>query len=958
MKSTVFRRAIAALPLLALTQPIAAQDDPPAPPADTVQSTTGWGHPVYDIAPDPAVRFGVLENGMRYAILRNGTPQGTAVIRFGFDVGWIDEGEQELGLAHMLEHMAFNGSTNVPEGEMIKLLERLGLAFGADTNASTGFEDTIYKLDLPRTDPDLVDTALMLMRETASELTIADEAVDRERGIIQSETRTRNNFSIRRIKDYFQFIAPGTRYATRFRADGTDAIIDTAPGATVRDLYSRFYRPDNAALVIVGDLDPDVVEASIRDRFGDWQAPETPRVEVDKGTLDLSRGPAAANFVDPDVQYLVTIDRFAPYQDRKPTVAETDQSRLISLGTAILNRRLQTIANAADAPIIGASASSSDFFDIQRQAQLVVQAREGEWQRALEVGEQEWRRAVEYGFTDAELAEQLANFEQRYRDAASQQDTRRNSQLADGILSTARRERIFVSPQTTYDLFLAQKPSITAAAVSQAFARHYALTDPLIHVSTKQAIPDAQETILDVWRASQTQPVAAPLDTSGLEFAYTDFGPPSAIADDTVIDDLGVRTIRFANNVRLNLKPTDFEKGRLRFAIRVGSGQLSIPEDEIAQAVFLSAVSALGGLGQHGYDELRQILAGRRVTYGFDAGADMFTVRGIGTMADLPLQMQLSAAYLSDPGLRPEMLTRWQALIPPYIAQLDATPQAVARSQVPQILSDGNPRFGVPSEDRLEAVTLEDARRIVSQRIGTAPVEISVVGDFDSDAVIGAVASSFGALPPRAATLDSHESERVAHFADDRRERVLTHAGAPDQALAMTYWPTTDDDDAQEEATMQMLATVMRLEMLDRIREELGASYSPSAGSSMSHIYRDFGTFSTSVVVEPGQADEVFEVVDEIAQDFRSAPVDADLLERARKPLLEKIALSRRENGWWLGIIDEAQLRAERLDRVRSYEDRIRAITPEMLQQAALRYLDPAQELRIRIVHESLVDAE
>ena len=187
---------------------------------------------------------------------------------------------------------------------------------------------------------------------------------------------------------------------------------------------------------------------------------------------------------------------------------------------------------------------------------------------------------------------------------------------------------------------------------------------------------------------------------------------------------------------------------------------------------------------------------------------------------------------------------------------------------------------------------------------------------------------------------------------------MLTHAGAPDQALAMTYWPTTDDDDAQEEATMQMLATVMRLEMLDRIREELGASYSPSAGSSMSHIYRDFGTFSTSVVVEPGQADEVFEVVDEIAQDFRSAPVDADLLERARKPLLEKIALSRRENGWWLGIIDEAQLRAERLDRVRSYEDRIRAITPEMLQQAALRYLDPAQELRIRIVHESLVDAE
>jgi len=954
------RRILAALPLLALAlaHPLVAQDVPASPPAEAAQATTGWGHPIYDIAPDPAVRFGVLDNGLRYAILHNGTPEDTAVIRFGFDVGWIDETEEELGLAHMIEHMAFNGSKNVPEGEMIKLLERLGLAFGADTNASTGFEDTIYKLDLPRTDPEMFNTALMLMRETASELTIADDAVDRERGIIQSETRTRNSYAIRRFKHYFEFVAPDTRYATRFRADGTEEIIDTAPGQTLRDLYARFYRPNNAALVIVGDLDPDEIEDKIISRFADWQIPATPRTEIDKGAVDLARGPAAANFVDPDVQHVVVIDRFAPYQDRRPTIAETERSRLLSLGTAILNRRLQKIANAADAPIISGDASASDFFDIQRQAQVQLQAREGEWQRALEVGEQEWRRAVEHGFTAAELAEQLANFEQRYRDSAAQQDTRRNSQLADAILSTARRERIFVSPQTTYELFLAQKPTITAEAVSRAFARHYALSDPLIHVSTKQAIPDSEATILDVWRASEAQAVEAPQDASGLAFGYTDFGAASAIADDAMIADLGVRTIRFDNNVRLNLKPTAFEKGRLRFAIRVGSGQLAMPEEEMAQAVFLSTVSALGGLGKHGYDELRQILAGRRVTYGFDSGEDMFTVRGSGTMADLPLQMQLSAAYFSDPGLRPEMLTRWQAIVPPYIAQLDATPQAVARSQVAQIVSNGNPRFGIPPEEKLLGVTLADTQQLVSKQFASAPIEISVVGDFDSEAVIDAVASSFGALPPRAASLDSLESERVAQFTGDRSERVLTHAGAPDQALAMTYWPTTDDDDAQEEATMQLLAIVMRLEMLDRIREELGASYSPAAVSSMSHIYRDFGTFSTSVVVEPGQADEVFAVVDAIAEEFRSAPVDADLLNRARTPLLEKIALSRRENGWWLGIIDEAQLHPERLDRVRSYEDRIRNVTAEMLQQAAQLYLDPAEALRIRIVHESLAPTQ
>ena len=958
MAAPSLRRILAALPLLALAQPLLAQDAPAALPAEKEQPRTGWGYPVYDIAPDPAVRFGMLDNGMRYAILRNDTPEDTVALRLGFDIGWIDETEQELGLAHMIEHMAFNGSTNVPEGEMIKLLERLGLAFGADTNASTGFEDTIYKLDLPRTDEALIDTALMLMRETASELTIADDAVDRERGVIQSETRTRNNFAIRRLKHYLQFVAPGTRYATRFRADGTEQVIDTAGGAVLRDLYRRYYRPDNAALVVVGAVDPAAMEEKIRTLFGNWAPADAPPPEADKGHVDLARGAAATNFVDPDVQHVVVIDRFAPYVERRPTLAETDQARLVALGTAIVNRRLQKLANAPDAPIISGGASASDFFDIQRQAQLRIQAREGEWERALEVGEQEWRRAVEFGFTEAELAEQLANFEQRYRDGAAQQDTRRNTALADGILSTARRNRLFVTPATTYANFLAQKPGITAEAVSQAFAKHYVLSDPLIHVSTKQPIPDAEATILDAFRASQAKPLKPVADRIGDAFAYTDFGPPSAIVEDTQIADLDIRTLRFANNVRLNLKPTPFEKGKVRFAIRLGSGQLALPEDRKPQAMFLSSVSALGGLGRQDYDALRQTLAGRRLTYGFDVGADRFRVGGITTMADLPLQLQLSAAYLTDPGLRPEMLARWQAIVPPYVAQLDATPQAVARAQVPQIVTDGNPRFGTPGEAALEAVTLEDTRALVADQLAHAPIEISVVGDFDSEAVIAAVGASFGALPQRAEALAPFDAARQVHFTGDRSERVLTHAGAPDQALAMTYWPTDDDSDAQEVATMQMLALTMRLELLERIREELGASYSPSAGSGMSGIYDGYGTFSTSVVVEPGQADEVFAAVDAIAERFRERPVEADLLERARRPLLEKIALSRRENGWWLGVLDEAQLRADRLDRVRSYEDRIRAVTPAMLQAAAQRYLDPTQALRFRVVHESLAPTE
>lgn len=957
MTRSIMRRALMALPLLALAGPLAAQSSS-APAASAIADTTGWGLPIHDIAPDPAVRFGTLPNGLHYAILRNTTPERAVVVRFGFDIGWVDEADDELGLAHFIEHMAFNGSTKVPEGEMIKLLEREGLAFGADTNASTGFEDTIYKLDLPRNDPELLDTALMLMRETASELTIAPEAVDRERGVIQSETRTRNTYAIRRIKHYLKFIAPETRYAARFRADGTNENVDGAPATRLKDLYARYYRPDNAALVIVGDIDPDAVQKQVEAHFASWNARPDPIADVDGGIVDLARGPAAANFVDPAVENMVVVDRFAEYRRHESTVSDFRHSLLSALGRAMLNRRFERIANAPDAPILSGGVSAGDFFELYDQSTMTLQAKEGEWQQALRIGEQEWRRAMEFGFTEAELAEQMANFTRGYRDAAEQQNTRRSESMATAILSTAKTRRLFVLPQTSWELFQAFAEDITPDMVADAFRSDYALGKPLIHVSSKQPIAGGEQTILDEFAASQAVAVTAPQGGALGEFGYTDFGHAGAIASDTVVADLGFREIRFANNVRLNLKRTDFEQNKVRFTIRIGSGGLSLPDDSMGTAMFLSSTMHSGGLGKHSFDELRQILAGRDVTHGLSVQGDQFSVAGQTTMVDLPLQMQLTAAYLSDPGFRTEALTRWQALLPPYLARADATPQSVAQFQLPQIITDNNPRFGIPAKEKLESVTLEAARAQTLAQLTSAPIEISVVGDIDEAAVIAAVASSFGALPTRQDKLEPFTASRQAHFTTRREPVTLLHAGAEDQALAQVYWPTTDDGDAQEEATLRLLATVMRLELLEEIREKLGASYSPGATSSMSDTFEGFGSFSVSVVVEPGQADAVFAVIDTIARSLRETPVDADLLDRARKPMLEQLALSKRENSYWLGVMSEAQLRASRLDRFRDYEARLRNVTPAMLQAAAARYLLDNQALRIRIVHKSLAPSE
>ncbi len=254
--------------LLASTTALAATSTLPSPIAaqDTLQQPAS-GEPVWyfeqsDVPVDQGYTFGRLDNGMRYILRQNATPEGTAMVRMRIDSGSLDETETERGLSHFLEHMAFNGSKGIPEGEMIKLLEREGLAFGADTNASTGFDAITYMLNLPRNDEALLDTALMLMRETASELTIAPDAVDRERGVVLAERRDRANYAQRAQEDNFRFIAPGARFADRLPI-GTLEVLQTGSAKDLRGLYQRSYTPANTVLVIVGDYPVGVMEANL-----------------------------------------------------------------------------------------------------------------------------------------------------------------------------------------------------------------------------------------------------------------------------------------------------------------------------------------------------------------------------------------------------------------------------------------------------------------------------------------------------------------------------------------------------------------------------------------------------------------------------------------------------------------------------------------------------------------------
>lgn len=916
----------------------------------TITSETGWGFPVYDIPADPAVRYGVLDNGMKYAIMKNATPQKQVVLRMGFDVGFVDELPGQYNSSHFIEHMAFNGSTHVPEGEMIKLLERNGLAFGADTNASTSFEETIYKLDLPRNDAELLDTGLMLMREVGSELTIEPAAVDRERGVLQSEIQTRNTFGLRNIVDYFLFIAPGTKFAENLANPAQPATTAAITADQLRAAYARYYRPDNATLVVVGDIDPAEVEGKIKARFSDWQKPQTPLPDLDTGKINLDRQPEANVFVDPAIPYQVMIDRFGPYRDHPTTIAEGRRMMLVGLASAIVNRRLAKITRQADAPILGGDVSASDFFDLAAQSTMIGVAKDGEWQKALATLEHEYRRAMEFGFTQAELTEALANMETGIRNGAEREATRRSADLAGAILGTVSKESLFVAPSTRLEIFEQIKADATPEAVHNAYKQAFAGSAPLIHVSSKLPIEGGADAVLATYSTATKQAVAPPVEQALAEFGYSDFGPAGTVVSDTTVDDLGFRELRFANNVMLNLKKTDFKDKEILFHIRVGSGELAFGKEYPAEPTFMNSMFASAGLGKHSLDELQQILAGQNIAVGFGTAGDHFHMSGSTKAADVKRQMQVSAAFLTDPGYRPEADERWQALIPPYVARLDATPQSVAQSKVPNIIANGDPRFGVPSEEVLLSANLDELKAVITPLMADAPIEITVVGDIDENAVIEAVAETFGALPTRKAELEEYAEAREVSFAKDRSPRTLYHTGAADQGMIQVVWPTTDDDDYQQEVIGRLATEALQLRLTEVLREELGATYSPSAGLSMSDVYDDFGYASAVAIVAPENQGKVFEVIETITAELRDKPIDEDILNRARNPMLERLTQRRRENGYWLGIMEAAQLEADRLDRTRNYETLLRSVTPEQIQAFARQYFRTGEELRVAIV--------
>ncbi len=943
---------------------------------DGATRTAAWNSEKSEYTPDNSIIYGKLDNGLTYAIKPNNRPQNQILLRMAIDFGSAAEANNELGLAHFIEHMAFNGTTNVPEGEMIKILERLGLSFGADTNASTGYTQTQYTLNIPNLDPETLDQSLFLMRETASEILFNPEAVDRERGIILEEKRVRENFQARSSRASVELFYPDTFYETR-NPIGSEEILKNAPAKRMKILYKRYYTPDRTKLVVVGPVDPVKIEKMIVEKFSSWRGESRSLGEFDSCQVNIKRKSEAAIFSHPKIGETLSANQFLKDHKRSEGIARSILSSKMTIANAIISNRINKQLRGEDTPILRANLNFSlNLCDQYASIGYGVSGKDGSRNAMIPFIQKHINSALAYGFQKNEVDEIIKALDNQRRNAIKSEATRQSFGYAAALSSQT--ENVINDSHQSLQTWLQVKPFLTPDAIHREFHHWFSqLNEPLFFHTTKNIhaqnietnsdaaviteakfdidtnesektelretdrikIEEIKANLISSFKKSLSEP-ADPIDEKKeVVFAYTDFGKAGKITSDSRIDDLDIRTVSFENGVKLNIKSTDFEDNRVRYSFRIAGGSFQLGPKNSILTQFINRTITTAALGKHDIDELRSVILGTTASPGIGVSTTYFGNYGAVAPKDLLLQMQLLAAYTTDPGYREEAIRLFRRPLDEIYKSLDSTPGRALSIESSKILNDHDPRFIFPEREEWDELNFDTVRNALGNALQSNALEIGIVGDISEDEAINVIAKTFGAMPMRQTNIMAYDEQRVANYSTQYGTYTIKHKGEPDQLAWQRVWSTDDDSDFKLELTMELLADIISLNLTEELREKLGATYSSSVRSSMSSIYKGRGSFSIGTSGDIEKLDLIEQTVEGVVADVIANMPEQDIFERARKPQFESYKDWRLRNGTWVSIVDTAQSEKIWLDRFLINEKTYRSITREDIWNAAKKYL-------------------
>ncbi len=925
----------------------------PTTKTDTAGATTApepWPQASSDITPDPVAIFGTLENGMRYIIYPNAEPPKRVSLRLHIAAGSLMEADDQRGLAHFLEHMVFNGSKNFSAAELIPRMQRLGISFGAHANAYTSFDETVYMLDLPDLSEETMKLAFTVMRDFGDGALLDPAEIDKERGVILSEKISRDSVQYRMMEQQFTEILPDSLLTRRFPI-GAEEVIQAAPRERFIDFYTRFYTPDRMTFIVVGDIDPAEMRTKIEQYFSSLTNPASPGSNPDLGAIKQPEGLETAVFADKELSSTdVSLTLIRPHEIKPDTVATRTERMPLEIAHSILSRRFDRLSKTEGSPVASGSASRSELFNYMELGSIDITAADDRWKEVVPILEQEFRRAIEHGFTEAELAEAKSNLLNAYEQQVKQKPTRKSEGIATVLARTVNDKIVFSDPETDLEIARKALDGITPATCHAALKAFWEATGYHLILTTKEAPELAQQDLAALFENSRGSPVTPPEASEIPAFAYTDFGKSGTVTSRKEVSDLGITQLVLSNQVRVNLKPTDFEKGKIHLLARVGSGKLTQPRNMPMLDLFASAVFEGGGLGEHSVEDLRLILAGKNVGTAFSIGEDAFILGGVTTPPDFLLQTQLMCASLTDPGYREEGLWQFQKAIPVMFQQLRHTP-AGPQQEMNAWLHGGDSRFAVAPIEKLSAYTLDDAKSWLTPELTRGYLELTIVGDFEIEKILPDLLATFGALPSRTPAAPTLATARKIQFPNAPAAKTFTYESKISQATGFTIWQTAGIRGNQGEfRRLNIVGEIYGDRLRDEIREKLGASYSPNAGASGSDALENMGYLIGQSVGKPEDLELLLKTMRDLADEFAQKGATDDELDRAIKPVLGQLEKSVRDNGYWLDtVMSQSQQDPTRLELARTRDADYRSITLEEINALAKKYLPAANALMVSI---------
>ena len=920
-------------------------------PASTVVKKT-VGTPIPN---DPDVKIGKLANGLTYYIRRNTEPKNRAELYLATRIGSLMEDDNQQGLAHFTEHMAFNGTKDFPKNDMINYLQKAGVRFGADLNAYTSFDQTVYQLPIPTDSADVFKTGFKILANWAGKVVMEGEEIDNERGVIIEEDRQRGkNLQERMSKQLLPLLLKGSRYENRLPIGKID-ILQTFTHDKIRNFYKDWYRPNLQAVIAVGDFDVNEVEQLIKANFSELTNPANPRPRLSHDLPD-NKEPLVKIITDPEQTHNVAMIMYKQRGNVAKTTADYKKSIMYSMINSMLGARIQEILQKGDAPFIFAQSNYGPYQGglvpgINAFQTVVASSSGATLQKAFEAGLAENVRMSKFGFVAAELEVAkkniLAGNEKQYKE----KDKTASSSFVQQYLSNFLNGTTIPSIDFRYAETQKAVANISLEEVN-ALAKTLTPDDNQILIvqapeKDKAALPTEAQLLASLKSAGSG--VTAYVDNT-LNKPLLDKKPtPGKIVSETRIDDIDATQLTLSNGIKVLLKKTDFKNDQIIFS-SFSKGGISLASDADLKSAQMVGLIAQNGVGEFNPTQLNKLLAGNTGRGGAYIGDLYQGFSGSASPKDLETSFQMVYAYATNPRKDAEIFNKKISDIRVGMANKNADPSSVFSDTTQAVLSSYHKRAMPFNLEDLDEVSLDKSFAFYKDRFADLGEQTFViVGAFDMNTIKPLIETYIASLPSLG---KKHDYADAGITPPKGKVSKTVYKGLEEKASVELFIHGDYEFNAENNVQLSALNAALEIKLLERLREKESGVYSPSVKLSVEKHPAAHYYFNISFSCAPANVEKLIAAsLDEVSK-IKNNGVSADDISKFKSEEQRQVELNLRNNNYWLNYMTNRLQNGEDLGQMLKDQQRLDGISVETTKVAAQKYLNDDHYIRLVLLPE------